>query len=261
MISGLTIVRNALSNGYPIAEVIDNLKLISDELIVCDGNSEDGTLEYLKSRSDIILHIDDWDLNSNNGLEFAKITNLGLSRCNYDWIFYLQADELLTPKDTYKLKDLIYSNSYNSISVNFNHIRYDFDYKLTSGYSKAIRATKKKNVHSHYDAYDFAGEINPCFDSDIQLFHFGYVFIENILRKMINHADFFYKEAESYLKRRLIAEDILKRIQDDQLNNIDMLELQNILEPEYSLIKHNLVIPESMERLRFSKRYSLPFAD
>ena len=94
-ISGLTIVRNAISNGYLIAEVLDTLVAISDEVIVCDGFSTDGTFEYLSTRGDIKLYQDVWNLQSNDGFEFASITNKGMSRCTGDYIFYLQADELI----------------------------------------------------------------------------------------------------------------------------------------------------------------------
>ena len=256
-ISGLTIIRNAITNGYPIAEVIDTLQSICDEVIVCDGMSDDGTIEYLRSRTDIKLFQDDWDLQSNNGLEFAKITNLGLSRCTGDYVLYLQADELIHEKDMQKLKALINSNKYRSINCKFTHIRYDFKYCLTSGYDKAIRVIRNDGaISSLYDGFSFEGQTSPTFESDIYIYHFGYVFIENILQKMINHAECFYVDAANYNRRKVLSQAMLEQIRAGK--HIEPLEAQMQLEPEYQLVEHHLPIPACMQRLQSVTRYILP---
>lgn len=256
-ISGLTIIRNAFVNGYPIAEVIDNLALISDEIIVCDGYSTDGTAEYLQNRTDITLYQDHWNLQSKNGLEFANITNCGLERCSGDYVFYLQADEIMHPSDTLLLRDLIKADLYNAIFCDFYHIRYDFDYMLTGGYKSAVRAIRNKcGISSEFDGFSFLGNITPSFHSGLIVYHFGYVFLQNIFRKMINHADCFYHEAANYHRRKELALDYLARMERGEI--IDPLEAQRVLEPEYALTKHNTAIPACMERLRGAIAYTLP---
>ena len=259
-ISGLTIIRNAFVNGYPIAEVIDNLALISDEIIVCDGYSTDGTAEYLQSRNDITLYQDRWNLQSKNGLEFANITNCGLERCSGDYIFYLQADEIMHPSDILQLRDLININQYNAIFCDFYHIRYDFDYILNGGYKSAIRAIRNKcGIYSEYDGFSFTGNIVPPFHSNLIVYHFGYVFLRNIFRKMINHADCFYHEAANYHRRKELALDYLAKLDNGEALN--PLEVQQVLEPEYTLYRHNTVVPTCMERLRGAVAYTLPERD
>jgi hypothetical protein len=256
-ISGLTIVRNAISNGYLIAEVLDNLAMICDEIIVCDGYSNDGTYEYLQNRPDIKIYQDHWDLNSENGLEFANITNLGMSRCNGDYIFYLQADEIIHENQLGEIKKAIYSDEFNSINCKFIHIRYDLQHRLVEGYKKAIRIIRNINgINSDYDAYNFAGDIHPIYDSNIMVYHFGYIFPKNILAKMINHSTHFYQNAPNYKLRHDLAKNYLQKINDGI--KIDSLELQKILEPEYTLHKHFYPIPKSMERLRNQTEYTLP---
>jgi len=249
IISGLTIVRNALSNGYMIAEVIDTLAAVSDEVIVCDGFSTDGTFEYLQTRDDIKLFQDNWNLKSQNGLEFAKITDHGLKRCTGDYIFYLQADELIHENQIEPLRQLILSNQHNSISCKFHHIRYDFDHCLVGGYERAIRIIRNgPDIYSDYDGYNFAGSIHPQLVSGINIYHFGYIFLKNILNKMINHAENFYVNAPNYANRKKLAQDYLRRINNGEI--FDALELQKTLEPEYTLTKHGLALPSCMERLK-----------
>jgi len=256
-ISGLTIIRNAISNGYPIAEVIDNLRTISDEIVVCDGYSTDGTAEYLKSRSDITLYQDNWNLQSQNGLEFANITNVGLERCTGDYVFYLQADELIHESRLPVLRALAESDKYNAISCEFFHIRYTFDHKLTGGYQRAFRMIRNKcGISSEYDGFSFLGNINPCFHADVVVYHFGYVFLKNIFLKMINHADYFYNNADNYARRKALVTAYLERLHAGEI--LDPLEIQRVLEPEYSLCLHGTPIPTCMERLRGATEYTLP---
>ena len=255
-IIGLTIVRNAISNGYLIAEVINTLSAVADEVVVCDGFSTDGTYEYLKTRSDIKLFQDDWNLQSNNGLEFARVTDLGIKRCDGDFIFYLQADELIHPNQIPHLKELIRSNKYNSIDFRFNHIRYDLDCCLREGYEHAARVVRNKNVQSRDDGYDFQGEVNPKHVSQIDIYHYGYVFLENILAKMINHSSNSYVDAPNYARRKELAGKYLEQIKAGE--NLDPLELQKSLEPEYTLGKHGLPMPPCIRRLRHASKYELP---
>lgn len=255
-ISGLTIIRNAINNGYPIAEVLDCLRVISDEIIVLDGYSTDGTYEYLCTQNDIKTYQDNWNINSKSGLEFARITNLGLQRCHGDYIFYLQADELLHHHDIEKIPSLINDNK--SLSFNIFHIRYDFDYKLNGGYDKAIRIIKNdKSIYSHYDAYTFEGNIHPILQTDFIIYHVGYVFIKNILQKMINHYNLFYKDQKTYEHRKNIATKYLEILEkgDEIPSNI---EISKILEPEYELIKHDTNIPTVLNRLIGHQQYTLP---
>lgn len=260
-ISGLTIIRNALSNGYTICEVLANLRLISDEIVVCDGFSDDGTFEYLQTVPDIKLYQDNWNLNSQHGFEFTRITELGLSRCTGDYVFYLQADEVMHDEDVKRLPGLI--EGYNSINLSFRHIRYDFKYCLDwSGnrcYSKAIRFFKNNvDIYPYYDAYTFSGDVHPMLNSDIIVYHVGYVFLKNILQKMVNHADFFYTDhsADSnYQTRKTLAVKYLKLLERGE--TLDKLEIAGVLEPMYSLIEHGTPIPNSLLRLENAVEYTL----
>lgn len=255
-ISGLTIVRNAIENGYPIAEVIDCLRVICDEIVVLDGHSVDGTYEYLCTQNDIKLFRDKWNLNGTNGLEFARITNMGLERCKCDHIFYLQADELLHYDDIIRIPDML--DGYNSISFNFMHIRYDFAYKLDSGYDRAIRVIKNnKMIHSHYDAFTFAGDVHPINNSSISVYHTGYVFIRNILNKMVNHSRYFYVNQTPQLNRKELAEKFLHML-DNGESIPSNLDIARILEPEYGLIEHMTEVPKCLDRLIGVTEYTLP---
>jgi len=103
-ISAFTYVRNGKTFGYPFIESIKSLLPIVDEYIVVVGDSTDGTREAVEKIGDDKIKIVDtiWDDNLRKGGKvFAQQANIGLdSTCvDSDWLFHLQADEVIHEKD------------------------------------------------------------------------------------------------------------------------------------------------------------------
>jgi len=48
-VAGFTIIRNAIKFDYPVVEAINSILPICDEFIVAVGNSDDETLQLIKS--------------------------------------------------------------------------------------------------------------------------------------------------------------------------------------------------------------------
>jgi len=48
-VSGFTFIRNASQNDYPIVEAISSVLPLCDEFIVAHGNSNDDTLDLVRS--------------------------------------------------------------------------------------------------------------------------------------------------------------------------------------------------------------------
>jgi hypothetical protein len=97
-ISGFSICRNAVKFDFPIVEVIRSALPLVDEFIVNVGQSDDGTLDLIRSiGSDKVRVVESvWDDSmKKDGLLFSHETNVALSHCQGDWALYLQADEVL----------------------------------------------------------------------------------------------------------------------------------------------------------------------
>jgi len=97
-VSGATFVRNAIRFGYPVVESIRSILPICDEFIVNVGDSEDETLALIKSIDDPKIRIvtSKWDDNLRQGGRIlSQQTDIALSHCSGDWIFYIQADEVV----------------------------------------------------------------------------------------------------------------------------------------------------------------------
>ena len=103
-VSGFTFVRNAVKYGYPLEESLRSLLPLVDELVVMAGDSEDGTNKLIESIGSpkIRLLSSVWDPGLRTGGEVLAVeTNKAMDAVskNSDWLFYLQADEVLHEKD------------------------------------------------------------------------------------------------------------------------------------------------------------------
>jgi glycosyltransferase involved in cell wall biosynthesis/predicted SAM-dependent methyltransferase len=85
-----------------LQKCLDSIKSIADEIIIVDTGSTDRTkeiaLQYTNKVYDFIW-IDD----------FAAARNFAFSLCEKEWIFWLDADDEILPKDKEKIKNLDFS--------------------------------------------------------------------------------------------------------------------------------------------------------
>src|SRR5467141_1752571 len=96
MLSGFTIVRNAVSLDYPIVPAIRSILAVCDEVVVNVGRSEDGTRDLVAAVADPRVRILDseWDL-SHAGATLALETDRAMAASRGTWGVYIQADEVL----------------------------------------------------------------------------------------------------------------------------------------------------------------------
>jgi len=101
------IVKNEEKN---ISRCLDSVKHIVDEIIIVDTGSTDRTKEICQSYG-VRLYDFQW-----NG-SFADARNYGLERATGDWILWLDADEEVDKEDACKLRDILYLDDYDLISI------------------------------------------------------------------------------------------------------------------------------------------------
>jgi len=94
-ISAVIITKNAAET---IARTLDSLVRFS-EVVVYDNGSTDGTLELLAAYPNVRLHQGDF-------LGFGPTKNLAVSLASHDWVFSIDADEVLPQETLDELDDL-----------------------------------------------------------------------------------------------------------------------------------------------------------
>jgi hypothetical protein len=192
-VSGFSICRNAVKFDYPIVEAITSALPIVDEFIVNVGQSDDGTLELIRSiGSDKIQIVETvWDDSmKKDGLLFSHETNKALARCSVDWALYLQADEVLHDQDydvlRKNLRDQISNPSVLGFTFRYVHFYGDYQSCNPWFYHRAVRVIRNDGqVESCGDAVGFwlkadqgylqtvhHGRVQP---SGATIYHYGWV--------------------------------------------------------------------------------------
>lgn len=185
IVSGFTIVRNAVRYDYPVVESIQSLLPLVDEMVVAVGDCTDGTRERIVAINSPKIRIIDtiWDQHlTQGGVVLAEQTNLALDACTGDWCFYLQADEVLHERDYPRLRRAMKSNlnrpGIDGLSFRYHHFRADYFIRDPLPYRRQIRIVRRSpEIRSHGDACGFKIENRKLqsLSTGAWIYHYGYV--------------------------------------------------------------------------------------
>ncbi|MCU0618764.1 MAG: hypothetical protein MUF40_02505 [Gemmatimonadaceae bacterium] len=177
-ISGCTVVRNAVIMGYPVVEAIRSILPLVDEYVVAVG------------RSDPKLRIVDtiWDTTkTTGGLILSEKTNEALAHCTGDWIFYLQADEVVHEDDLPRIRAACarHLDDARVEGLLFRYVHFYASYSVVATsrywYRNEVRIVRAgRGVASVGDAQSFlvggpAGRKPRVMRSDGTIMHYGWV--------------------------------------------------------------------------------------
>ena len=109
MISGFMIAKNLLKQGYPFVEAVASALPICDEFLISDGYSTDGTFELLQKmellNKKIKISRYNW-LKTKSLNILTDATNEVRKKCSFEYIFYIQANEIVPETDVASIKRL-----------------------------------------------------------------------------------------------------------------------------------------------------------
>ena len=186
MISGFTIVRNALKLDYPIVPAIRSILDICDEVIVNVGRSDDDTRDLVASVGDPRVRILDteWDF-SRQSLMLSLETQRAMDACRGSWGVYIQADEVLHERGAPELKLRIAEwdddARVEGLLVRYRHFWGNFETLATTRryYRREVRCVRLgRDVRSFQDAQGF--RVGPelrrirARATDAEMFHYGW---------------------------------------------------------------------------------------
>ena len=198
-VSGFTIARNAIKFNYPILESINSILPICDEFVVNVGDSEDGTLDLIKSIKNPKIRIVEtvWDFSQGKEV-LSQQTNIALVECKGDWAFYLQTDEVIHENDLPRLRNVMQQyvddKSVDALRFKWLHFfgsyyRYRIDYGWYQKQDRIIR--NNKEVESYGDAYAFRrkdGQPLRQKHTNCFLYHYGWVHPEDVMMRRVKNA-------------------------------------------------------------------------
>lgn len=110
-ISTFMCVSNPFKRGDLFLEAIESHLLFSDEFIVVDGSSTDGSMDMIRNRFGNRVKIVELEWKQGKGNwkweEFAKHWNFGLENCTGDWVCATESDHIFHEKDAMLVRQRI----------------------------------------------------------------------------------------------------------------------------------------------------------
>jgi len=189
-VSGFTFVRNAIKYDYPIVEAINSILPLCDEVVVAVGDSEDDTLNLIRSINSPKIRIIEtvWDDSLRQGGRVLAVeTDKAFAAVSpdADWAFYIQGDEVLHEKYIPVVRDALqkYKDEaqVDGLLFNYKHFYGSYDYVGESlrWYKREIRVVRNRpDIYSYRDAQGFRKGDNQklrvkCIPASI--YHYGWV--------------------------------------------------------------------------------------
>ncbi len=194
LVSGFSIVRNAIQYGYPVAESLRSLAPLVEELVVAVGRSEDDTLGLVRSLDIPQLRIVEtvWDdAQRVGGKVLAQQTNLALSHCRHPWAFYLQSDEVIHEHDQGRIRAALErwhdDARVDALRFRFLHFEGTYAYVNYVRYRKQCRIVRNNGqVQSVGDAAGFGrtdgGRLRSK-HTGAKIYHYGWARAPEVLKR------------------------------------------------------------------------------
>lgn len=188
-VSGFTFIRNAIKLDFPIREAIYSVLPLCDEVVVAVGNSDDETLNLIKSIDSNKIKIINtvWDDSlRKGGVVLALETDKALSAVSpqADWCFYIQGDECVHENDYETIKKAMHQwkddKRVEGLLFNYYHFYGSYDFLADSRrwYRNEIRIVKNNiGVKSWKDAQGFRIDGRKLNVKTVKasIFHYGWV--------------------------------------------------------------------------------------
>ncbi len=225
-ISGFSFVRNGAKLYYPVVESIKSMLPVCDEFVIAvgQGDDDDQTRNQIAAIGDPKIKIIDtvWEEKYfKKGVINAMQTDIAQQACSGDWLFYLQADEVVhekyLPVIQKRCEELLNVRDVEGLLFRYKHFWGDYNH-FHGGhgwYPNEIRIIRNlPDVHSwqsaqsfrHFNPYE-----NPRQESgtsklrvarvDAEIYHYGWVRPPHLMqnkRKALDSVHWGSNKAEEY---------------------------------------------------------------
>lgn len=221
-ITGLTIVRNAVLNDFPITEAISSILPLVDEMIISIDKGDDDTEGLIRSivSDKIRIVYSTWDMTLRKGGQvYAIETNKAMQHvsADTDWIFYIQADEVIHEKyhevireEAAKYRD---DKRVDGLLFRYRHFYGTYSYIADNRgwYDCEVRLVKNERAISSYkDAQGFRrnGKKINAVRINAEVYHYGWVKSLEQMKKKLNSAAAFYQPDDVSVEKVVKENDL-----------------------------------------------------
>jgi hypothetical protein len=230
-VCGFTIVRNGVKYGYPVVESIRSVLPVCDHFVVAVGDSDDGTLDLIKSIDPQKISVIEtvWDQSLRQGGRVLAVeTNKAFDAIGeeFDWCFYIQADEVIHENDYPAIREamLKWKDNQNVEGLLFKYFHFWGTYNYIGvnrqWYRQEIRIIRNdKRIRSFRDAQGFRKEDKKLKvkQIDAHIYHYGWVRPPAVMVEKIRGFVSLYLSDEALEKE-------MERIGDFTYNEVDAVK-------------------------------------
>lgn len=148
-----------------ISRCLDSVKDIVDEIIIIDTGSTDKTKEFVKIYNAKIYNFKWID-------DFSAARNFAFSKATKNYIFWLDADDIIEPKDKKMFLDLksTLNSKIDAVSMKY-HLTFDTEDNPTFSLKRYRLIKRNKNFQWHGFVHEYLEVYGNLIDSDISITH------------------------------------------------------------------------------------------
>lgn len=230
-VCGFTIVRNAVKYDYPVIESITSILPVCDEFLILVGNSDDGTTDLIRSIDSPKIRVEEsvWDDSlKEGGRVLAAETNkaFDLIPAEFNWVFYIQADEVIHEKYHPVIRDgmtqWLPDERVEGLLFGYTHFYGTYRYIGDSRrwYRNEIRVIRNdKSIRSYRDAQGFRKngrklKVKPV---DAEVYHYGWVKNPKTMQaKLVDFHKLWHDE--EWIRQNVRQEDVFDYSDVDSLS-------------------------------------------
>lgn len=178
----ISVVINTLNESRALPKVLASVKPLADEIVVCDMQSDDNTVDIAKSLGAVVF--------SHKRLDYVEpARNYAIGKAKGDWILVLDVDEEITPKLIKKLKEIVKKSDADYYRIPRKNIIFDKWMKHTGWWPDYnIRFFKKGRVSwnevIHAVPMTTGRGVDLPAEEDLAIIHDNYASIGEYLERM-----------------------------------------------------------------------------
>jgi len=215
LLSGFTLVRNAVQLNFPIVPAIASVLEVCDEVVVNVGKSDDETRDVVAGVGDARVRIIDseWDLSKGDDM-LAQETQRAMDACRGAWGIYVQADEVLHERGArilqQRVADWDRDERVEGMLVDYLHFYGGFERVATNRqwYRREVRCIRLgRDIRPYQGAQGF--RVGPDYrkirarPTGAQMFHYGWARPAQTIREKLEVTKQMYPWASERLDREL----------------------------------------------------------
>jgi hypothetical protein len=156
-VSAFTFIKNGQILGYPFIQSIKSILPIVDEFIINVGQSEDKTLDMIRSIKDKKVRIIESKWNDgmqDRGYVYGQQKMIAQFNCTGDWAFYIEGDEVYHEKDLDQIKKsmqmYLHDSNVEALVFDFSHFYGNANSVLDSpGWYRSEARIIKNSIRSY----------------------------------------------------------------------------------------------------------------